>query len=342
MSLKKKSLKDIVKKKQQLKKSVILHSGSFVVGNAMLFAINLIFTPKFLWALLPFFGWLIALSMHSVIASTMSVKSPLKKGFILHLALFIVTNLLLFDINIAFSPDYLWAFYPAFGWGAVIFLHLGVLLTDKVLSDQKKGLILHIILYIGVNALLIVIDYISSDKISWALFPLIFWGAGLVMHGVVYGTYLAGKPIKPKTKDPTKKKGPIGLGKGKIIDKARALGKRAKLMAVFQEKKDVAPEATSNLSVKAQKIKKAVKPKKDLSLEKIPEGLTEAEEAELKKTEAEIDLEENEAICVVHKAAIVGTVYICPQCKTYYCLKCANALVEKEEKCWTCESEITP
>jgi len=342
MSIKKKSLKDILKKKQQLKKSVILHSGSFVVGNAMMFAINIIFTPKFLWALLPFFGWLIALTMHSVIASTVSVKSQMKKGFILHLSLFIVVNLLLFVINLVFDPGTLWALYPAFGWGAVLFLHLGVILTDKVLSDQKKGLILHIFLYLGVNVLLIVINYVSSDSVDWALFPAIFWGAGLVMHGVVYGTYLAGKPNKPKTKDPAKKKGIKGYFEKRPLDKARALGKRARLMSIIHKEEEKPSETAPVLNIKTKKAKKTVKPKKDLELGKIPEGLTEEEEAELKKTESEVDLEEKDAVCVVHKGAIVGTVYICPKCKTYYCLKCANALVEKDEKCWTCESEITP
>ena len=343
MSLKKESLKDIIKKKQQLKKSVILHSGSFVVGNALMYAINIIFTPGFLWVLFPFFGWLIALTMHSVIASTVGVKSSMKKGFILHLALFLVTNLLLFVINLVFDPGTLWALYPAFGWGAALFLHIGVYLTTNTLSRHKRSLILHIFLYIGVNILLIVIDFISSDKIDWALYPLIFWGAGLVMHGVIYGIYLAGKPVKPKTKDPAKKKGPKGnIGKRPIIDRARALGKRKRLMAVIQKEEEKPSETAPVPKLKAQKVKKTVKPKKNLVLENIPEGLTDEEEAELKKTESEVDLEEKDAVCVVHKGAIVGTVYICPQCKTYYCLKCANALVEKEEKCWTCEREITP
>ena len=339
MSIKKDSLKDKIKKKQQIKKSVILHSGSFVVGNAMLFAINIIFTPDFLWVLFPFFGWLIALSMHSVIASTMGVKSSLKKSFILHLALFIVTNLLLFVINLAFTPDYLWALYPAFGWGAGLFLHLGVLLTNKVLSEHKKKVVLHIFIYLGVNTLLLVINYLNGGSIDWALFPLIFWGAGLIMHVVVYGTYLAGKPVKPKTEDSAIKKGPPF---NRQIDKARAMRKRANLMTAIHKEEEKTSESTSELKVKAQKPKIANKPKKDLVLEKIPEGLTEDEEKELKKTESEVDLEEKDAVCIVHKGAIVGTVYICPTCKTYYCLKCANALIEKGDKCWTCESTITP
>jgi len=343
MSIKKKSLKDTIKKKQQLKKSLILHSGSFIVINALLLAINIAFTPKFLWVLFPFFGWLIGLSLHSVIASTVNVKSSIKKGLIFHLALFLVTNLLLFVINIVFDPGTLWALYPAFGWGAALFLHFGAYLTANTLSNHKKSFILHIFLYLGVNVLLLVIDYISSDKIGWALYPIIFWGAGLIMHGVAYGTYLTGKPNKPKKiKDPAKKKGPMGAGRTRMIDKARALRKRAKLLSTVQEKEKISPEPASKISIKGKEKRVEPKPKKGLTLEKIPEGLSEEEEAELKKTESEVDLEEKEAICVVHKAAIVGTVYICPQCKTYYCLKCANALVEKEEKCWTCESEITP
>ena len=63
---------------------------------------------------------------------------------------------------------------------------------------------------------------------------------------------------------------------------------------------------------------------------------------ELEKIESEVALEKKEIFCIVHKGPIDGTVYICPRCKSYYCYKCANALKEKGEKCWSCEAELKP
>ena len=120
------------------------------------------------------------------------------------------------------------------------------------------------------------------------------------------------------------------------------MSKRAKLLAqsTLKPQKEV-----QDISESASSTVDESKPKKiSLRLEKKTEliDLSEEEKKEIEKTEAEMDLEEKEAMCVVHKATIVGTVYICPSCKSYYCLKCANALVEKGEKCWNCEREITP
>ena len=64
------------------------------------------------------------------------------------------------------------------------------------------------------------------------------------------------------------------------------------------------------------------------------------EDEEISQTESEMDIEEDEYICVVHKGIIDGAVYICPKCKTFYCTKCVEALKENHEKCWTCDSEF--
>ena len=62
----------------------------------------------------------------------------------------------------------------------------------------------------------------------------------------------------------------------------------------------------------------------------------------LEKAESEIKVEDQKFTCVVHKGQIVGTVYICPNCKTSYCLTCAYSLKANGEKCWTCNAEIKP
>ncbi|MFX0043590.1 MAG: hypothetical protein ACFE8L_11825 [Candidatus Hodarchaeota archaeon] len=87
-----------------------------------------------------------------------------------------------------------------------------------------------------------------------------------------------------------------------------------------------------------REIKEKVKIKKEI---KKPD-LTLKERKEIEKIESEIKVEEQRFICVVHKGQIVGTVYICPNCKTHYCLTCAYSLKANGEKCWTCNSEINP
>ena len=39
------------------------------------------------------------------------------KGFYIHLAVYIVVNLILFSINMITSPDSLWFVWPLMGWG---------------------------------------------------------------------------------------------------------------------------------------------------------------------------------------------------------------------------------
>ncbi len=86
--------------------------------------------------------------------------------------------------------------------------------------------------------------------------------------------------------------------------------------------------------------KKVEKGKKEASKTDIGKPLTATEIAELKKTEEEVGVMEKEIICVVHKGPVIGASYICPKCKTNYCMKCAKAIKEKGENCWSCEREI--
>jgi len=96
-------------------------------------------------------------------------------------------------------------------------------------------------------------------------------------------------------------------------------------------------------AVKPKKPKKAVKGKAPIKFdmaEPAAAALTAAEIAEVRKTEKEVDVEKQKFICVVHKGPIEGDNYLCPNCQTFYCVKCAKALKEKGEKCWSCAGEI--
>lgn len=45
------------------------------------------------------------------------------RDFYVHFIVYLVINLLLFLINIIFSPNSLWFFWPLLGWGIAISLH---------------------------------------------------------------------------------------------------------------------------------------------------------------------------------------------------------------------------
>ncbi|TFF89600.1 MAG: hypothetical protein EU548_07275 [Promethearchaeota archaeon] len=85
---------------------------------------------------------------------------------------------------------------------------------------------------------------------------------------------------------------------------------------------------------------KDVKAKKLKAAEPGAKPLTEAEKAEIERAEAEMEVEKEKHICVVHKGPIKGAIYLCPECSTFYCMKCARTLKMKGEKCWSCEAEI--
>ena len=50
-------------------------------------------------------------------------KVEAKLGFYIHLAAYIVVNILLIIINLSTSPGYLWFKWPLLGWGIGIVFH---------------------------------------------------------------------------------------------------------------------------------------------------------------------------------------------------------------------------
>ncbi|MFX0099418.1 MAG: PKD domain-containing protein [Candidatus Hodarchaeota archaeon] len=68
--------------------------------------------------------------------------------------------------------------------------------------------------------------------------------------------------------------------------------------------------------------------------------LTDSEQAELDKTEQEVQTFEEVRTCIVHKGPIAGANYLCPNCKTFYCMKCAITLSKNGEKCWACGKDL--
>lgn len=61
--------------------------------------------------------------------------------------------------------------------------------------EAKIGFFIHLVVYIGVNALLVVINFATLDKVTpyyWFIWPLLGWGIGVVFHGIM-AFFLAGE-----------------------------------------------------------------------------------------------------------------------------------------------------
>jgi len=60
-----------------------------------------------------------------------------------------------------------------------------------------------------------------------------------------------------------------------------------------------------------------------------------------KITEEEVSISKEKKVCLVCKRKVSEfNIYICPKCETFYCTKCAQALVQLENMCWACNGPI--
>lgn len=59
------------------------------------------------------------------------------KGFYIHLICYVIVIALIVYLNVKFSPEHLWFFYPMFGWGFGLIGHaLSVFGTDSLFSKN--------------------------------------------------------------------------------------------------------------------------------------------------------------------------------------------------------------
>ena len=59
--------------------------------------------------------------------------------------------------------------------------------------EEIKGFYFHLITYIVINAVLIVINLLTSPEYLWFIWPIIGWGVGLVIHAITVFGNLWGK-----------------------------------------------------------------------------------------------------------------------------------------------------
>jgi hypothetical protein len=55
-------------------------------------------------------------------------------------------------------------------------------------------------------------------------------------------------------------------------------------------------------------------------------------------TEEEVSIAKKTRTCLVCKGKLVGPIYLCPDCSTFYCKKCSSILSTLENACWVCDT----
>jgi len=67
------------------------------------------------------------------------VSEDEKKGFSVHLVVYVLVNAMLIAINFIYSPETIWFFYPLIGWGIGISMHylFGVRWIEKELKERE-------------------------------------------------------------------------------------------------------------------------------------------------------------------------------------------------------------
>ena len=56
--------------------------------------------------------------------------------------------------------------------------------------EAKIGFYIHLTVYIAVNILLIIINLLTSPHTLWFIWPLMGWGIGIFLHGMVTFIFL--------------------------------------------------------------------------------------------------------------------------------------------------------
>ena len=67
------------------------------------------------------------------------MKEEEKQSFLVHLVVYVLVNAMLIAINLIYTPEVVWFFYPLIGWGIGISMHylFGVRWLEKELEERE-------------------------------------------------------------------------------------------------------------------------------------------------------------------------------------------------------------
>ncbi len=116
----------------------------------------------------------------------------------IHITVFFVVNILLYIMNILFTPDFYWIIFPFFSWLIGLSMHTlsYILYARGIYPMAKRGIIYHLVSYIFVMLFLFIVNFTTFSQFYWVIFPAIFWGTAVILHTLIYILYFSGKVEK--------------------------------------------------------------------------------------------------------------------------------------------------
>ena len=113
------------------------------------------------------------------------IRDPRK--FHKHIKVYLSVIAFLFIINMLTSPGSLWFYWPALGWGLLLFIHW--VNSGKHLDIRYKGktrlrLNRQVGTYLGVIGFLFIINMLTSPGSLWFYWPALGWGFFLFLHWI--------------------------------------------------------------------------------------------------------------------------------------------------------------
>ena len=79
--------------------------------------------------------------------------------------------------------------------------------TAKKKVEARIGFYIHLAVYIGVNTLLVILNFTVADDYFWAMWPMIGWGSGLIAHGLFTFVFISGSSMKERMIEKEMQKG---------------------------------------------------------------------------------------------------------------------------------------
>ncbi len=123
-------------------------------------------------------------NLRKISAQKVSFRFSLK----MHVALFIIVNILLFIVNYIFTPELPWFIFPCFSWLTGVNMHIiaYIVYARGIYPMAKRGVIYHLVTYISVMLFLFITNLGTFSAFYWVIFPAIFWGIAVVFHFIIY------------------------------------------------------------------------------------------------------------------------------------------------------------
>lgn len=101
-----------------------------------------------------------------------------------HATLFVLSNILLFILNLIFTPEILWIAFSFFAWliGLAIHYLSYILYARGVYPNTKRAVFYLITAYLFGMIFLFVTNYVTLGVINWAIYPALFGGAAVIIY----------------------------------------------------------------------------------------------------------------------------------------------------------------